>query len=328
MTPPDTASVRRSAGLFRLPDRVVLRVRGADRVRWLNGMLTNDVSNLSPGPERSGCHALLLTHQGRVVADFHVLWREAELWLETAASALLPVRERLGRFIVADAVELSEPTPALARLALEGPGAASYLARVTGVRPELSPGSCADVTIAGAGAVVARYGFSGEDAYQLFVAGDHVESVFQALAEAGGDDLVLADEVLLEVLRIEAGLPRIGAELDESVLPSEARLDAAVSTTKGCYTGQEVVARIASQGRVKHLLVGLQAQGAEAIEVGGAVFADEKRVGEVTSSCFSPDAGAIALAFVRRTHEAPGTELRVGERAVRVTTLPFVAPRS
>jgi folate-binding Fe-S cluster repair protein YgfZ len=112
------------------------------------------------------------------------------------------------------------------------------------------------------------------------------------------------------------------------VLPSEARLDASVSTTKGCYTGQEVIARIASQGRVKHLLVGLQAEGAEAIEVGGAVCADQQRVGEVTSSCWSPDAGAIALAFVRRTHEAPGTELRVGERLVRVAALPFVAPQS
>jgi folate-binding protein YgfZ len=323
------AAVRGSAGLFRLANRGLVAVEGADRVRWLNGMISNDVAALAAGPERSGCRALLLTPQGRIAADLQVLWREDALWLETASEAVAPLIERLDKYIIADAVSLADRSAAVARLGLEGPAAPAILQRALGAPLRLAPDACADVRVAGAAAVVAAFGWTGEAAFQLFAPVEAGAAVATALAEAGaGEGLVEAGAEALEILRIEAGRPRFGADLDETVLPAEARLEAAVSTTKGCYTGQEVVARLASQGQVAHRLVGLSSEGPGPLPVGASVQAGDRRIGEVTSACVSPVAGPIALAYVRRPHEAPGTEVSVDGRTARVAALPFVGARS
>ena len=135
-----------------------------------------------------------------------------------------------------------------------------------------------------------------------------------------------AGEDVLELLRIEAGCPRLGAELDEDVLPAEAHLtERAVSFTKGCYTGQEIVARIESRGRVNHLLVGLAFE-AETPALGAPLREGERQVGEVTSVCVSPQCGAIGLGYVRRALAEPGTRLECEGGSVQVAALPFVAP--
>ena len=323
------AVVRRGAGFFELEARGLLEVRGSDRVRWLDGMVSNDVSGLLAGPERSGCYAALLTRQGRVVADLHVLLRPDALWLETAGEAVGPVAEQLGRYIVADDVEIADRSAEFARFGLEGPSVPAIWERAIGAPLELAPDACLDVRIAGVPLVAAAFGWSGEPAVQLFVPARSAKTVALALAEAGA--LSGADAFgpeALEILRIEAGVPCVGSELDEDVLPAEARLERAVSTTKGCYTGQEVVARLASRSGVKHLLVGLAIEGDAPPEVGAAVKAGSQRVGEVTSACRSVQAGAIALAFVRRPHDAEGTELSAGDHRARVVALPFVTPRT
>jgi folate-binding protein YgfZ len=330
MTLHAASRVRRAAGLFRLEDRGILEVAGGDARRWLNGMVSNDVSSLQPGPERSGCYALLLTRQGRIVADFHVMVRGVDtstsFWLEMAAEAVPLVTEQLANFIVADDVELSDRTRDVGRIAVEGPTASAVMERALGEPPGLAENACADVVLAGSDCLLAAFGFSGEPAYQVFVPKAELDSVAAALSEAGeGNGLVSAEAEVLEMLRIEAGRPRFGSELDESTLPAEARLDDAVSTTKGCYTGQEVVARLASQGRVKHMLVGLCGDEATPLGVGAVVESAGKSVGEVTSACVSPDAGSIALAFVTRPHDEPGTVLAVEGRDVRVAALPFTA---
>ncbi|MDH3212480.1 MAG: aminomethyl transferase family protein [Myxococcales bacterium] len=320
------AAVRRGAGLFRIAHRGLVAVEGADRVRWLDGMVSNDVAALAEGPERSGCQALLLTRQGRIVADLQVLWREAALWLDTESGAVAALMERLERHIIADAVTLADRSGAFARLGLEGPAVPAILERALEAPLSLAPDACADVRLAGVPGVAAAYGWSGEAAFQLFVPAEAGESVAAALGEAGAaEGLVEAEAEALEILRIEAGRPRLGADLDESVLPAEAGLERAISTLKGCYTGQEVVARLASQGQVAHQLVGLSSEGPALLAVGSAVRAGEQRIGEVTSACLSPVAGAIALAYVRRSHADPGTEVSAGGATARVVALPFVA---
>ena len=215
-------------------------------------------------------------------------------------------------------------------MALEGPAAGAVMERALGEPLALAENACADVRLAGSDCLLAAYSFSGETAYQVFAPKTVADRVAAALSEAGeGDGLVSAEAEVLEMLRIEAGRPRFGSELDESTLPAEARLDDAVSTTKGCYTGQEVVARLRSRGQVKHMLVGLRFEageppkgGAEVTELGGKA----RQLGEVTSACESPQVGAIALAFVRRPFDEPGTEVAVGPARARVAALPFVAP--
>jgi folate-binding protein YgfZ len=318
------AAVRRGAGLFRLEDRALLAVSGEDRVRWLDGMLSSEVRSLSP--ERTGSYSVLLTRTGRVVTDLHVLWRPEAFWLELAADALAPTCAHLEKFIIADDVSLRDLSGDWERLALEGPAAPGVLAAALPDLPELEPDACADLPLDAAEVRVAAFGWSGESAFQIFAPRGRGDALAQRLLAAGAEQgLVPAGPEALEILRVEAGIPRYGAELDESVLPDEAGLGRAVSTRKGCYTGQEVVARLRSQGQVSYQLVGLRSEDGAPPEPGAEVSAGGRKVGEVTSACVSPSAGAIALAFVRRAHAAPGTELRAGERSVRVAALPFVA---
>jgi len=287
-------------------------------------MISNDVSSLEPGTSGSGCYAALLTPQGRIVADLQVLERGNVFWLDLEASAVGTVKERLERYIIADDVHLTDRSADFDRLGLEGPTAFEILLRAAPHAPRLAPDACTDIELAGVPVTVAAFGWSGETALQIFVAAGDGATVAESLRAAGNElALVECDFEVLEILRIEAGVPRLGSELDESVLPAEAGLDRAVSTGKGCYTGQEVVERLRSRGQVSHLLVGLTAPGDESLAIGADVTAAGKRVGEVTSACRSPTAGVIALAFVRRAFADPGTELRVRSRTVRVAPLPF-----
>jgi folate-binding protein YgfZ len=320
-------AVRRSAGLFALPERGLLQVEGADRVRWLDGMLSNHVAALAPDPDHSGCHALLLTPTARILADPHVLHRGEAFWLELCGDAAESTRVHLERYVIADDVTLQDVSNLWARFSLEGPKAAGLLERVTGTPLRLAPNACADLRIGSVAAVVAAYGFSGAPGFQLFVPSALAADVAGSLHAEGGASLVEGDAATLEILRIESGIPRLGAELDEDVLPAEAGLIAsAVSLTKGCYTGQEIVARLESRGQVAHRLVGLRCAG-ETPPAPDTALEDEsgKRVGEVTSACLSAVAGPIALGYVRRPFDTPGSALRVGSQQAWVTELPFVA---
>jgi folate-binding protein YgfZ len=323
------AAIRRGAGFFRNLPRGVIAVAGSDRRRWLNGMISNDVSQLAPGTSGSGCYATLLTPQGRIVADLQVLERGDEFWLDLAADAVDAVIERLGRYIIADDVQLADCREAFERLALEGPAAFEILAAAAPGAPRLVPDACADVELAGTSVAVAAFGWSGEAALQLFAPAGTGAAVADGLRAAGaGLGLVESELEDLEILRIEAGVPRLGAELDESVLPAEAGLERAVSSDKGCYTGQEVVERLRSRGQVSHRLVGLTTAGDRPLAVGADVAAEGRRIGEVTSACVSPTSGSIALAFVRRAFAEPGTELQVAGRSTCVAELPFASHRT
>ncbi len=319
-------ATRSGAGLFVLTaERAALEVTGGDARRWLDGMISNDVTALEPGPAGSGCYATLLTPKGRIVADLHVLVRENGFWLETAASAIEATRARLDRYIIADDVTLAALRGCTGRLGIEGPRARAVLESAAGPAAEgalaaLEPECVAEIAVAGAACAIARYGWTGEVAYQLFVPADDEDLVAAALEAAGAER---ASTEALEVMRIEAGVPLLGRELKEDVFPDEARLDRAISRTKGCYTGQEIVARLYSRGAVNHMLVGLRFAGAPPapateLLVGG------RKTGEVTSACVSPSAGAVGLGFVRREHAEPGTELKAVGAETTVAELPFV----
>lgn len=318
------AAVRRGVGVFPDLPRGLVEVGGGDRVRWLNGMLTVDVTALAPGAPRSGAYALLLSPKGRILADLQVIARPEHFWLDTEAVQLPGLIARLERYVIADDVTLRDVSGDHAHVGIEGPGAPALVEALTGAAaPALLPDAGCDVEIAGVPLVLAAFGWSGEPAFQLILPAAARETVTRAIRAAGGDALVEGDAATLEVLRIEAGIPRVGAELDEEVFPAEARLVArAVSLTKGCFTGQEIVARIESRGQVNHHLVALRFDGDAAPEAGAELaLADGRRVGEVTSACVS-SRGPIGLGYVRLPHDAPGSELRCGARGVRVAALP------
>ncbi len=323
------AATRRAAGLFALPDRGILEVAGEDRVRWLDGMLTNDIRRLAAGLDRSGCRALVLTRKGGIVADVRVWLRPEAFWLETDAVAIPGLLEHLRGLVVADAVRLSAPGRAIALLALEGPAARKVLERAAGHDLALAEGAVAELEISGSQGAVAAYGASGESAFRLALPAASAGLASEALLAAGAPlGLVPGSAEALEILRIEAGAPRFGAELGEGVLPAEARLESAIAFDKGCYTGQEIVARVESRGQVRRHLVGLRVTGGSAPVPKTPIVREGAPVGEITSGCVSPACGAIGLGFVRVPHDAPGTELRAGDRPAKASALPFVAARS
>lgn len=318
------ADPRATAGLFRLDRFGVIEVTGGDRTAWLNGMVSNDVAALEPGRERSGCHAALLTNRGAIIADLHVVLRADRLWLLVERTALAAAVGALERFIVADDVALDDASERFVQWTLEGPAGPAVLASL-GVDGSLASGAAVDVEIAGAPVTLVAVGLSGEWGRRLVADAASQASVEAALLEAGrAHGLVLGDDATLEMLRVEAGTPRQGLELDEDVLPDEARLASAISTKKGCYVGQEIVARLRSRGQVNHLLVGLRFEDGLPAP-GDALVVGDKRTGEVTSVAESPRAGAIALGFVRREHSEPGTHVDAAGRRAVVAALPFVA---
>ena len=307
---------RAGAALCEAPGRALIAVRGGDRRNWLDGMLTRDIANLAAG---QAVYALALTRQGRIVSDLFALAFEQHFWLDLPAAAEAETLAHLQRFIVADDVTLeSAGANAWQRFTLEGPGAEAALLQSFASPP--AAGRVANCKLAGAQVWLAGYGFTGEPAWQLFAPPGAANAVRAKLCAAAG--VVEVSAAALECLRIENGVPRFGAELDSSVLPAEARLERAIATDKGCYTGQEVVARMQSRGRVGHLLVGLRFA-PEAAADGAALcrnLADAElrregaAVGGVTSAALSPQHGVIALGFVRAVHAEPGTALCVAPK--------------
>lgn len=317
-------AVRRGAGLFRDLERGVVRVSGSDRVRWLNGMLTNDVAGLDAATQQSGCRALLLSRNGRIVADTQVLERGDSFWLDVDSAAVDLIIETLERFIIADAVTLEDCRGEFDRFALCGPATPAILARLAPSAAALAPDANVALEVGGHAVVAARFGWTGEESIQFFApAGTSAELAALMMAGPEESGLVDSDSATLEVLRIEAGVPRFGAELDDTVLPAEAGLESAISTVKGCYTGQEVVERMRSQGAASHRLVGVTAASLTDLAVGSEITAGGKRVGEITSACMSETAGPIALAFVRSAFAEPLTEVEVAGGHARIAALPF-----
>jgi len=309
--------VTKGAALFRLGTRGVIEVSGGDRVRWLDGMISADVKSLAPG---SGAFGLLLTRQGRVVADLHVLARTDSLWLELEAAGIEAVLARLAGYVIADDVTLTDRSPEYARLALEGPRAGEVLSAAARAKVALEAHAWRELEIGGERTVAAAYGFTGFPAFQLFAPLAAADRLATALLAAGAS---AASHDTLECLRIEVGTPWLGRELDESVLPAEARLEAAISTSKGCYTGQEVVTRMRSRGRVGHLLMGLRFEGAALPERGAVIEVAGARVGQVTSAVRSPEQGAIGLGFVRAELAEPGGRVRVAGADASLASLPM-----
>jgi folate-binding protein YgfZ len=320
------SATRSAASLFDMSHRGLLEVRGEDRVRWLDGMISGDVQALEAGEIGAGCYATLLTNRGAIVADLHVARFEDAYLLESLGSEIPRIRETLERYVIADDVSLSDRSAEFSNLGLEGPQASAIVSHATsGSFGALPSEHWGQTTIAERVVLVAAFGFTGEPAYQLRVRPEDREAVVAALeTTAAATGLVRGDREALEVLRVEAGIPALGAELDEEVLPPEARLEHAISTTKGCYIGQEIVARLRARGQVNHLLVGFRIDAPSLPVPGTPVSAGGRETGEMTSIVRSPSEGPIALGYVRREHAEVGTEIEFEGGRADIAALPFV----
>jgi folate-binding protein YgfZ len=301
--------LREECGLLDRSDRGKLLLRGAESAEYLQGQLTNDIEALEPG---EGCYAALLDRKGHMQADMRVLRPvEGEIWIDTEAETLAASRRHLEMYKIGREVELEDVTAERAILSLIGPRSADLAGA-----PPLPEHACQQVAIEGIESLAVGTALG----LDLIVAAGDGDALRAALAEAGAPE-VSAEAV--EILRIEAGTPRFGAEMDSATMPAEAGIvEAAVNFEKGCYIGQETVARLHYRGKPNRHLRGLRLSAPAAS--GATLALGDKAVGTVGGSCISPVHGPIALAILRREAE-PDAELSVGEDGVtaRVVDLPF-----
>ncbi len=292
----------------------------------IQGLISNDLTN---APADRAVYAAVLTAKGRMVADVRAFRRAGgEVWLEAEGSARDSLAEHLGRFVPPLFARQDDLTAKWGDVAVLGPQARSILERLVGALPTGMPEEgLREVAVVDASALVLRTLYAGVDGYDVLAPAEVLAPLWAKLSEAGARP---AGHGALEVLRIEAGRPRWGAELTPDTIPLEAGLrERAISETKGCYTGQEVIVRILHRGHVNWLLRGLRLGEAPAPPRDAPLLSEEgRRLGRITSACVSPLLGeTIGLGYVRREVEPPA-ELRLGEegRPVRVVTLPFEKP--
>lgn len=283
-----------------LDDRALLVVTGEDRASFLQGMLSNEVASVAPG---AGNRALLLTEQGRVVADLRVYVLDDAIWLDAPASARDDVRAALERFIVADDVEI-EPGPAIG-LAVRGPGAVDAVSNALGEELASLPVGAHRAVEDGR---VARVDDLAVTAVHVWTDAAARTRLREALVAAGG---VEATEDAVEAQRVVGRVGRLGAEFGlDTLAPEVPSLEDAISYRKGCYLGQEVVERVASRGKVNWKVVGLRVSAP--VATGAEVRGEAGSVGKITSVAERPDdRTAWALARIRATHAVPGTALEV-----------------
>ncbi|HET7121251.1 MAG TPA: folate-binding protein [Solirubrobacterales bacterium] len=302
--------LREECGLLERSDRGLLLVGGPEAAEYLQGQLTNDVEALEPG---DGQYAALLDRKGHMQADMRVLrpGEGPDLWLDLEPEGLEAARRHLQMYKVGREVEVVDASGERTVLSLLGPRAVEIAG--TAALPE---NACEETVVAGAPCLAVGT----EQGIDLFVPAAERDRVRDGLLAAGAAEVSPA---AVEILRIEDGRPRFGAEMGAETMPAEAGIvEAAVSFTKGCYIGQETVARLHYKGKPNRHLRGLRLSAPAA--AGATLRLGEKEVGKLGSAAVSPARGPIGLAILRREAE-PGAELSVGEDGVtaEVVALPF-----
>ena len=323
-------AARAGAAVLERDDRGRIFVSGVDRASWLQGLLTNDVQALKTG---EGCYAAYLTPQGRMIADVFVYELGDVILLTLPLAQTKAVIERLDQMVFSEDVQLGDATSAFRTRTIVGPEAARLLAAVLGISAAdlsaLQPHANRRMQYNGQPAIVTRVVDTGEPGYDIHVDLERADELMRALTAAGA---AVLDPAEADAIRIEAGIPAFNRDMNEETIPLEAGIQSrAISFTKGCYVGQEVIIRVLHRGhgRVARKLVGLTLEGEAAPSAGAAVSADGRDVGHVTSSALSPALKRpIALAYVHRDFVAPGTAVSVGGARGEVTALPFVGMNS
>jgi folate-binding protein YgfZ len=318
-------AIRHGAGLVDLSFRGTVCLEGRERLRWLNGQITNEVKSLQTG---QGVLAAALSVKGRILADLVVYGRADAVWIDLPRHRAEVVRDSFNRHIIADDVTVADASDRLANLMLVGPGAPSCAASVLGeATTALRAWHHAEASVAGVSVTVAACNWLRAPGFDLRFPAEAAEAIWRSLAEHGASPVGMA---ALDTARIEAGWPWCGADYGEENLLLEALSESHVSFTKGCYLGQEVVTRIQHQGHLNKKLCGLIVSGEALPARGAAIFHGERGVGHVTSATLSPALGRlVALGYLRRECWDPGTRLQVdiaGQRAdAMAAALPFAA---
>jgi folate-binding protein YgfZ len=306
-------------GVYDLSARAKIVLTGEDRVRWLNGMATNNIRDLASG---HGVYAFLLNPQGRILADLYAYNRGDSLLLDTEQSQLEKILATFDHYIIMDDVEVTNASGQLASIGLSG-AKAWEVARAAGIDlPQLELLEFVNLKWLDTPVTAVRSDNPAVESFELLVSPSEAEAVWALLVQAGARPV---GANALELLRIASGIPRYGQDIRERDLPQETEQDRALNFTKGCYIGQEIVERIRSRGAVHRKFTGFLVDG-PVPPPGTKIQSDGKDIGEITSSASLPLGTrelAVALGYVRREAVVPGKTLDAAGAALTLTNLPF-----
>lgn len=319
----ELAALRHGCGVFDLGWRGKLVVSGEDRVRWLNGMVTNNTRDLA---QDFGNYSFVLSAQGRIQGDLLAFQRGEFYIVESEAAQIPTIREFFEKFIIMDDVEIGDISSKLTSIGVAGPSSAEVLRRAGLPVGDLKPGQIMDGSWKGCGFSLVRDPVQLRNWYEFWLAPESVEVFWNGLIGAGA---VQVGAESLEWQRILLGLPRMGLDTGGREMVQETGQDYALNNAKGCYIGQEIVERIRARGQVHRRFVGFIVDG-DPLVFRSKVMAGEKEAGEITSSAEMVVDGAkrtVALGYVRHDYaeksKSQGENLQVSGRAVQVAALPF-----
>ena len=303
-----------SAALIDRSSQGAIALTGGDRASFLHALLTNDIAGLAKG---HGVYAAYLTPQGRMISDMRVIETGRRMLLGVERDVAAPLAARLDKLVFSEDVEVKDVTSDVTAIGVHGPSAARMIQRATGISVIDLAGQYDNITVEAV--TIVRDDALGLPGYDVYVPTGRADAMRAKLVEAGA---VSANEETGETLRIEAGRPRFGMDMNTDTIPLEAGLDErAISFTKGCYVGQEVIIRVMHRGhgRVARRLVSIVLSDGPVPDRGSKIQSGDRIVGEITSAAASPKLGApLALGYVQRDHAAPGTELTVSGSQARV----------
>ena len=313
------AALRSGCGVYDLGFRAKISLTGGDRVRWLNGMVTNNIRDLGIG---QGVYAFLLNPQGHILGDLFAYNRGESIAVDTDSGQMEKILATFDHYIIMDDVEVTNLGEQLTALGIAGPKAGDVLASAGFTIAEMRALQVESVMWQGTECAVVR----GEDddrvSYEIWSAPARVKSLWDALLAAGAAPV---GSEALELQRVVSGTPRYGVDIRERDLPQETEQARALNFNKGCYVGQEIVERIRSRGAVHRKFTGFVADGAAPIAAGAKIVAGEKEVGEITSAASLRLGGRdkmVALGYIRREVGVPAREVSIGASKATVVQLP------
>ncbi len=324
----EVRAVRAAAGIIDLSDRAKIELTGSERIPFLDGLVTADIKVVAPG---TSAYALFLNEKSRVLGDLRVYAFPESLVLDIEAGQTETILQILEKARVSDDVEFRDPGPT-GHLGIHGPSADAVIANALDVDPR---GLALDAYLSFSVdkhhvAHVARMRPTGESGFAIWSPGSSLRDVWEALVRQGATPI---GRDAYDILRIEAGVPRFGVDMGADTLALESAPESALSFTKGCYVGQEIVARGTYIGQVRRKLVGIRVDGDLPPGHGDAVSKGSEQIGLVTSGAWSPTLDSmIALALLRVDHVSPTDSLFVDrggwELRGKLHALPFVRSRA
>lgn len=332
----DYRALRKAAGIVDRSARGRITVAGADRRTYLQGLLSNDIAALSDG---TGCYATYLTPQGRMIADMRVFETGRDLLVDLDGTLADSVAQRWSQFVFSEDVQISNESASTAEIGVYGPASAQVVASTIAAGDTSLVGELEE-TLGGMSLYDNRRWTSGGGEMCVLASDEIGIAGFDVVVPiAMKDDLIASMErsggiavgtAAVEACRIEGGKPLFLVDMNADTIPLEAGIeDRAISLTKGCYVGQEVIIRVLHRGhgRVARKLVGMMFESGTAVPVVGEKVADgDREIGAITSAVESPSLGRpIALGYVHRDYVQAGTAVHVGGRAGTVAALPFLA---